>query len=186
MNKLLASALIAAAVGVAGCSGLGKKTADDKNPAPCPNIVVLLDAARIIEFDGEERLEDIAYTGEITNVEIGCRYVEDKPIDIDVSIDLAFGKGPKGENGDKIFKYFVAVTRKDLEVIAKTDFLVPAKFTDKNTIVVKKEDIDKIIIPRAGEHISGSNFEIIIGFSLSREQVIFNRSGKSLKFPNLK
>jgi hypothetical protein len=186
MNKLLAGALIAAVVGVAGCSGFGSTTAADKNPAPCPNIVVLLDASRIIEFDGEERLEDIAYTGEITNVEVGCRYVEDKPIDAEISIDLAFGKGPKGQNGDKVFKYFVAVTRKDLEVIAKTEFLAPVKFTDKNTIVVKKEDIDKIFIPRAGEHISGSNFEIIVGFSLSRDQIIFNRSGKSLKFPNLK
>ncbi len=186
MNKLLASALIAAVASVAGCSGLGNKAARDKNPAPCPNVVALLDASRIIEFDGDERLEDVAYTGEITNVRIGCRYVKDKPIDIDISIDLAFGKGPKGENGDKIFKYFVAVTRKDLEVIAKNEFLVQAKFTDKNSIVVKKEDIDKIIIPRAGEHIAGSNFEIIVGFSLSRDQVLFNRSGKSLKFPNLK
>ncbi len=185
MNKLLASALIAAAMGVAGCSGLKKSTAGDKNPAPCPNVVVLLDASRIIEFDGEERLEDIAYTGEITNVEIGCRYIEDKPIDVDIAIDLAFGKGPKGENGDKVFKYFVAVTRKDLEVIAKTEFLAPAKFTDKNTIVVANEDINKITIPRAGDHISGANFEIIVGFALSRDQIIFNRSGKSLKFPNL-
>ncbi len=185
MNKLLAGALIAAVAGVAGCSGLGNKESRDKNPAPCPNVVVLLDASRIIEFDGEERLEDIAYTGEITNVGIACRYIEGKPIDAEISIELAFGKGPKGQNGDKIFKYFVAVTRKDLEVIAKNEFFVPAKFTDKNTIVVKKEDIDKINIPRAGEHISGSNFEIIVGFSVSRDQVIFNRSGKSLKFPNL-
>ncbi len=186
MNKLLVGALIAAVMGVAGCSGLGNKASTEKNPAPCPNIVALLDASRIIEFDGGERLEDIAYTGEITNVAIGCRYVEDKPIDAEISIDLAFGKGPKGQNGDKVFKYFVAVTRKDFEVIAKTEFLVPAKFSDKNTIVVKKEDIDKIIIPRAGDHISGTNFEIVVGFSLSRDQVLFNRSGKSLKFPNLK
>ncbi len=184
MNKLLAGALIAAVLGAAGCSSSGRE-AREANPAPCPNVLVLADASRLIEFDGEERLEDIAYTGEITNVEIACRYVGEKPIDAEISINLAFGKGPKGEAGEKLFKYFVAVTRKDLEVITKNEFLVPAKFGDKNTIVVEKEKIDKILIPRAGEHISGVNFEIVVGFALTSDQVIFNRSGKSLKFPNL-
>jgi len=185
MNKLLAGALFAAVLGAAGCSAFGNREAREKNPAPCPNILVLMDASRVIEFDGEERLEDIAYTGEITNAEIVCRYVEDKPIDAEISIDLAFGKGPKGESGEKVFKYFVAVTRKDLEVIAKNEFLVQTKFDSKKTIVLEKEKIDKIFIPRAGDHISGTNFEIIVGFSVSRDQVIFNRSGKSLKFPDL-
>ena len=47
-------------------------------------------------------------------------------------------------------------------------------------------DIDEIVIPRANDNVSGVNFEIIIGFSVTPEQAIFNRSGKSLKFPNLK
>ncbi len=185
MNKLLAGALIAAVFGVAGCSSLGNRESREKNPAPCPNVLVLHDASRLIEFDGEERLENIAYTAEITNTGIACRYIDDKPIDANIEIELAFGKGPKGAKGEKHFKYFVAVTRRDLEVIAKNEFIIPVKFDSKQTVVVKKEDIDKIIIPRAGDHIAGTNFEIIIGFSLTRDQVLFNRSGKSLKFPNL-
>ncbi len=184
MNKLLAGALIAAAATTAACSSVNKKERE-ANPAPCPNVVVLNEAARILEFDSEEQLENIAYTGEITNVNIACRYFDDEPIDAEVSVDMAFGKGPKGENGKKYFTYFVAVTRKDLEVITKKEFIVPVDFKDDREVVVTEEEIDKIVIPRVNEDVSGVNFEIIIGFALTPEQAIFNRSGKSLKFPNL-
>ena len=184
MNKILAGALFAAVTAVGACSGLEKKV-DKTNPAPCPNVVVLDDAARIIEFVGEERLEDVAYTGEITGISSTCRYFADRPIDAKVKVDLALGKGPKGEDGRKLFKYWVAITRKDLEVIAKKEFFVEAKFSDDRDVVAIDEEIDEIVIPRAGEGISGENFEIVVGFVLTPEQAIFNRSGKSLKFPNL-
>ncbi len=185
MNKQLAAPLFAAAISISSCASSDE--ARNTNPAPCPNIVVLDDASRLIEFDGEaETASNIAYTAEITNVGIGCRYAEAKPIDAEIAIDMAFGRGPKGAAGEKVFKYFVAVTRKDLEVISKSEFLVPANFDGDRRIVITEEEINKILIPRASAQISGTNFEIIVGFSLSPEQVIFNRSGKSLKFPNLK
>ncbi|MEM8770699.1 MAG: hypothetical protein AAGD92_03515 [Pseudomonadota bacterium] len=184
MNKGLAGALIAALSAASGC-GSNVLRSDEVNPAPCPNIVVLADAARVVEFDGEERVEDVAYSGEIINAEVGCRYSGDRPIQAAVELEMAFGKGPKGEVGEKYFTYFVAVVRKDLEVIAKQDFIAPVDFSERRTIVVKKEDIDEITIPRRGENISGVNFEIIVGFDLTAEQAIFNRSGKSLKFPNI-
>ena len=168
---------------MAGCAG--NSASVQANPAPCPNVIVLNEAGRLIEFDGEERLEDVAYSAEFVNVGTACRYFADVPIKAEVEIELAFGQGPKGENTEKEFTYFVAVVRRDLEVIAKNEFVVPVEFDDKKQIVVKTEKIDDIVIPRSGENISGSNFEIVVGFSLSREQVIFNRSGKSLKYPNL-
>lgn len=185
MNKLLGGALIAAAGILAACSGNSNREEIARNPAPCPNIIVLNDAARLIEFTGEERLEDIAYSAEITDADIGCRYHTDIPIDVDLALNFAFGKGPKGENGEKLFTYFVAVTRQDSEVIAKKEFTIPVKFNDKNTIVRKQEKIGKITIPRADGNVSGINFEIVVGLSLTVDQVQFNRSGKSLKFPNL-
>ena len=185
MNKLLASALFAAAATTVACSSIDQKSRA-ANPAPCPNVLVLNDAARLLEFDGDEVLENIAYTAEITDVNVGCRYFGGEPIDADVTIDLAFGKGPKGEEGKKYFKYFVAVTRKDLEVITKKEFVVAADFKGDKQLVFAEEEIDKIIIPRVNDDISGVNFEIIIGMSLTTKQAIFNRSGKSLKFPDLK
>ena len=144
------------------------------------------EAARIIEFDGDETAENIAYTGEIVNVSASCRYFTDKPIDAEVSIDLAFGRGPKGAAGEKVFNYFVAVTRKDAEVIAKTEFAVPIKFSGDNPVETTRVEINKILIPRANAAVSGTNFEIIVGFAVTPKQAIYNRSGKSLKFPNIK
>ena len=187
MNKALAGArfaALAAAAGLVACSG-NSREARETNPAPCPNIVVLADAARFIEFDGDETVENVAYSGEITGAQVACRYVGTKPIEAEVELEMAFGKGPKGENGDKVFSYFVAVARRDLEVIAKEEFYAPIEFSEKRRVVVFEDEIDKIVIPRSGENISGVNFEIIVGFDLTAEQAIFNRSGKSLKFPNL-
>ncbi|MEO1251432.1 MAG: hypothetical protein AAFW81_03685 [Pseudomonadota bacterium] len=184
MHKATAGALIAALAATSACSS--SRPDREANPAPCPNIVVLSDAARFIEFNGEERVEDVAFSGEFTRAEIACRYFADEPIDAEVELEMAFGKGPKADQDDKVFNYWVAVVRRDLEVITKKEFSTPVKFSEKRRVVVIEDEIDKIIIPRANEGMSGVNFEIIVGFSLTTEQAIFNRSGKSLKFPNLK
>ena len=184
MNKLLVGALFAAAATTAGCSSLDRE-AKEANPAPCPNILVLNDAARALEFEGDQELENVAYTAEITGVSIACRYYGDEPIDADVTIDMAFGKGPKATESEKIFRYFVAVTRKDFEVIAKKEFAVAADFGDDKSLVFSREEIDKIVIERRDEETSGINFEIVVGLTVTPQQAIFNRSGKSLKFPEL-
>ena len=184
MNKLPAVALFAAAAAVSACSSNTKK-AREANPAPCPNIVVLTEASRLIEFDGEETLENVAYSGEVVDVTSTCRYYGDKPIEAGVTLDLAFGRGPKGGADKKTFNYFVAVTRKDSEVIAKEVFPVEVNFDDSRPIEVKRVDVDRIFITRAGENTSGTNFEIIVGLAVTPQQAIFNRSGKSLKFPDL-
>lgn len=184
MRKVLAGALIISACALAGCGS--SREARKSNPAPCPNIIVLSDAARAIEFDGEQTLENVAYSAEITNVSLACRYFTDKPINAEIRVDLAFGRGPKGEARQHEFTYFVAVTRRDSEVIAKEEFSIPVKFDAKSDTARVQEKIDKIVIPRANAKTSGTNFEVIVGLSLTREQAVFNRSGQSLKFPDMK
>ncbi|MEM9014791.1 MAG: hypothetical protein AAGB02_06755 [Pseudomonadota bacterium] len=184
MKKRLAFALFAAGLATTACSSVDK-AAREANPAPCPNTIVLADAANLVEFDGGQTAEDVAFTGEIVNISSACRYFGDKPIEAEIELELAFGKGPKGGADEKIYKYFVAVTRTNLEVIAKREFLVPVEFSESRRVVVTKEDIDKIEIPRASEETSGLNFEIVVGFVLTPQQAIYNRSGKSLKFPDI-
>lgn len=187
MNKGLAGALIAAAVAAglaAGCSS-NRKEAQLKNPAPCPNIVVLEDAARLVEFAGEERIEDVAWTAEIEDVSLACRYVADKPIDAEVSIRLAFGRGPKASTDEKQYAYWVAVTRTNREVIEKKEFIVPVEFGGDDAVKRVRHEIEEIVIPRKGEETSGTNFEVVVGLVLTPQQAVYNRSGKSLKFPEL-
>lgn len=186
MKKVVAGVLLAAAVATAGCGNIFKRQTNKTNPAPCPNIIVLDDAARAIEFDGDKTLENVAYTAEITNVSLACRYFADTPITAEVDIDLAFGRGPKADAREHDYTYFVAVTRRDSQVIAKQEFTIPVKFKGDRDTARVREKIGKIVIPRADEKTSGTNFEVIVGMSLTADQAIFNRSGKSLKFPDLK
>lgn len=186
MNKALALALLAAAVAASGCSSSTSRAARLKNPAPCPAGVVLADAARLVEFDGEQRLEDVAYTAEIIGLDVSCRYFEDRPIDVAMSVNIAFGRGPKGAERRHDFKYFVAVTRRDMEVIEKAEFTIPVEFDDDQAMRLVKDEIDRILIPRLGKDTSGTNFEVVVGLVMTPQQATFNRSGKSLKFPDLK
>ena len=186
MNKGLAGALIAAAVaaGAAGCAS-NRKEAKLSNPAPCPNIVVLQDAARLVDFAGEERLENIAWTAEIEDVSLACRYVGAKPIDAEAEISIAFGRGPKATEEKHQYAYWVAVTRTNREVIEKKEFLVPVDFGGDDRVKRSRHKINKIIIPRRAEQTSGENFEVVVGLVVTPQQAIYNRSGKSLKFPDL-
>lgn len=185
MNKALVVALFAAAA-LSACSSTKSKEARLKNPAPCPNIIVLQDAARLVEFAGEQTIENVAYSAEIETVSLQCRYVGARPIDASVKVSLAFGEGPAAAEKSKTFGYFVAVTRKDVEVIAKEEFFIPVRFDGSRTVRRVEEKVDTIRIPRANENVAGGNFEVIVGLVLTPEQAIYNRSGKSLKFPELK
>jgi len=174
-----AGALAAAAALAASCAN------DTPNPAPCPQMAVLSDAARLVEFDGPPDADNIAYTAEILFVSGTCRYYEDKPITARMEIEMAFGRGPKASEPRKEFRYFVAVTRRNSVVIEKEIYPVKVRFGGDRVRVDLKEQIDKIVIPRNNERVSGTNFEIIVGLDLTKEQLAFNRSGKSLKFPDL-
>jgi len=147
-------------------------------------VVVLEDAARQITFNGQQTIEDVAWSAEVENVSLACRYVGDKPIDADVKINLAFGRGPKADANEHEFGYWVAVTRTNREVIAKQEFVLPIKFGDE-AVKRASQEIDQIIIPRKSEQTSGENFEIVVGLTVTPQQATYNRSGKSLKFPDL-
>ena len=109
----------------------------------------------------------------------------EKPIDASARISIAFGKGPKATTNEHNFAYWIAVTRVNREVIEKREFIVPIKFGSEEAVERVSHEIEKIIIPRKDDTISGSNFEVVVGLVVTPEQAIFNRSGKSLKFPEL-
>lgn len=186
-QALIQAFLVFLAVLAGGCVSRDlAKAAREANPAPCPNIIVLEDAARAVEFaDSGKSIADVTYSAEIEDVSLACRYFADKPIDVSVAVDLAFGRGPAAPANEKDFTYFVAVTRTNLEVIAKREFTIPVQFSEKNQVKRVEEEIENIVIPRAKEATAGTNFEVIVGLKITPAQAVYNRSGKSLKFPDL-
>ncbi len=162
-----------AALSVAGCA------TTEPNPGPCPQALALYDAARVVEFvDGQERFSSVGFTAEIEAVRTFCKYESDRPIRASVEIDMGFGRGPAAEGRVANYTYWVAVTRANVAVITKEFFPLTVRFDRDEQSVYQRETIEEIIIPRAGDNVSGTNFEIIVGFDVTPEQLAFNREGK--------
>ncbi len=172
--------MLGAALGVAavaGCSSLDSRP----NVGPCPVAGALYDANRLVEVVGAERHENLAFTGAIEGVKGYCRYIGDKPITMELDIDFAFGRGPQAQGDSRTYTYWIAVTRRDRAVLARENYAVDVKFDRGETEVRRTVRVDGIVIPRAAETVSGTNFEVIVGFELSPEQLAFNRAGKRFR-----
>jgi hypothetical protein len=155
---------------------------EKSNPGPCPLMGVLYDASRMVEFEqAGERYANIGWTGEITGVRGLCTYYDATPIEMNMDIDMAFGRGPMAGSDTRTYRYWVAVTRTDVAPIAKQYFDVTVKFPKGANAVTHVEKIKKIVIPRANAEIAGTAFEILVGFDLTPEELAYNRAGKRFK-----
>lgn len=155
---------------------------DRPNVGPCPLTGVLYDNARVVDFaqPDRQRYANIEFTGEMQGVHGLCRYVDADPITMSIDIDMAFGRGPAATSDRQTYRYWVAVTRRGVTPIEKAYFDVDVRFGN-NAVVTRTERIERIVIPRATPDLSGENFEILVGFELTPEQVQFNRDGRRFR-----
>ena len=135
---------------------------DTPNAGPCPLLGVLYDSSRMVEFTApEERFSNVAYTAEMRGVRGLCRYTGSNPIEMSLQVDMAFGKGPAAQGSKRTYRYWVAVTRSNLAPVEKQYFDVEVDFPRGQDRMAGSEVIQKIVIPRANDTISGANFEIL-------------------------
>ena len=101
---------------------------------------------------------------------------EDDPISVDFNVLFRLGKGPQAGSDQRTYRYWVAVTERNKAILSKEYFDLPVTFegTDRAQAVQEKT----LIIPRGRQELSGSNFEILIGFEVTPEMADFNRDGK--------
>lgn len=172
---------------------------DDNTPnvGPCPAVRVLYDASRFVEMDGPARFENIGFTGEINGVRSECRYVRDEPIKVTLAVDAAYGRGPKvADQTSKEVAYWVAVTQVirstdpvtgaaqtiDIGPLARERFSVKVDFPQgADRVAVSTREIN-VMIPRGAAGTSGENFEVIVGFELTDQQLAMNRDGIRFRF----
>ena len=153
-----------------------------RNAGPCPYVKTLYDAARYVEFkDDREASANVGFTGEIENLAAGCQYKDDQPIQLTMDILFEFGKGPQAQGGSKTFHYWIAVTDRNREVIAKQQFDLPVTFPAGKDRVYLTDSINNIVIPRGTATTSGANFEVLVGFDVTPKMAEFNRLGKRFR-----
>ena len=156
---------------------------DRPNAGPCPLMGVLYDSSRQVSFaqPGVERYSNVTYTGEMQGVSGLCRYVDADPIRMNMEIEMAFGRGPAANEARHTYRYWVAVARRGNAPIEKAYFDVDVEFERGENVVYRTEQIERITIPRANDTISGENFEVLVGFDLSPDELQFNRDGKRFR-----
>jgi hypothetical protein len=144
---------------------------------------VLYDNARLVDFAApdQQRYANIEFTGEMQGASGLCRYVDDDPITMSIDIEMAFGRGPAATSDRQTYRYWVAVTRRGIAPIEKAYFDVDVRFPRGEAVVNRTERIERIVIPRATPDLSGENFEILVGFELTPEQLQFNREGRRFR-----
>lgn len=150
------------------------------NAGPCPFVKVLYDAARYVELeDNRAAVSAVGYTGEIEGLNADCTYRGEDPIRLDMNILFNLGRGAQATDGQKTYRYWVAVTERNKAVLAKEYFDLPVNFDGQRTATVTEERT--IVIPRADATTSGGNFEVLVGFEITPQMAEFNRSGSRFR-----
>ncbi len=141
---------------------------------------MIRDAARYVEFKdpAAPSVSSVGYTGEIQGLSSGCSYGQKDPIIVKMELLFALGRGPVASGAGKDYQYWVAVTDRNQEIMAKEYFTIHANFPAGQDRVLMTDHIDGIKIPRADTNVSGSNFEVLVGFDVTPEMAAFNRDGK--------
>ena len=153
-----------------------------KNAGPCPYVKTLYDAGRYVEFkDNKEASANVGFTGEIQGISAGCQYKDNEPITVVMDVLFELGKGPQATGSAKTYHYWVAVTDRNREVIAKQNFDLPVNFPAGKDRVYMTDSLANIVIPRGSQTTSGANFEILVGFDVTPKMAEFNRVGKRFR-----
>jgi hypothetical protein len=153
-----------------------------RNAGPCPFVKTLYDASRYVEFkDNKEASANVGFTGEIQGVSAGCAYKDEEPIKVTMDVLFELGRGPEAQSGSKTYHYWVAVTDRNRDVIARQDFDLPVNFPAGKDRVYLTDSVANIVIPRGTATTSGANFEVLVGFDVTPQMAEFNRQGKRFR-----
>lgn len=150
------------------------------NAGPCPYVKILYDAARYVELTGDRPASaNVGFTGEIEGLTADCSYREAEPITVDINLLFNLGRGPQAQGDSRTYRYWIAVTDRDTAVLAKEYIDLPVNFEGQTTAAVT--DSRTIVIPRATDVTSGSNFEVLVGFDVTPTMAEFNRNGNRFR-----
>jgi hypothetical protein len=150
------------------------------NAGPCPFVKILYDAARYVELaDNRAASANVGFTGEIEGVTAACDYQGDEPITVDMNLLFNLGRGPQAQGDQRTYRYWIAVTERNRAILAKQYIDLPVDF--EGAVTATAEDSRTVVIPRASTSVSGSNFELLIGFDVTPQMAEFNRAGSRFR-----
>lgn len=137
----------------------------------CPAVAVLSNTGYLTRFEGEGRdADDVAFDATITGVQVDCD--EGRDVLVELNFAIVARKGPAMREGSVTLPYFVVLMRDNNLITAKKIYestLIFRAGSDRagvrETIIQRFEDV---AIPRRYD------YEIMIGFQLTPDEVIYN------------
>ncbi len=177
-------AFIALALVVTSCSAYNSLFGGDKKLLPCPDISMMPDTDSLTRFreGGGKDITDVDFEGKITSIRGSCKHdinedTGEGTLTVEVGIGVDMSRGPANKDHRARFDYFVAVADSAKNIINKKIFAVDAEFPGNFTRISWTDYPDSPVILdiplKAGQ--SGQDFNIFIGFQLSREALKYNR-----------
>lgn len=179
------------AVALSGCTGTKRFFSGmfGKNAPllPCPRTFVHGDGEKLTKFrPGPGRdLTDVMFEGEINDFRLVCEHEIDDDtragtLSLELTVVMVMERGPAVEKREAVYEYFVTLTDTKDEVLQKQLFGASARFEGNVTRFVFTDEPIVLKIPlKAGQ--SGKDFNIVIGFQLTREELEFNRAQQGLR-----
>lgn len=175
MQKFKASFLVSCAVlALSGCN------TNSRNLGPCPITGILKEAETMTVF-APGRAQDksaIQHRVAIGNIGVECVYrnkdEKNARVLAQISFDITAQAGPALSADAVDVPYFVAITRDDRSILARTEYVLRLEGLSSNGRATGRENIRSIVIPLA-DKLTGASYEVVVGLALTPEQAAFNR-----------
>jgi len=162
--------LIAASLLLAGCS-------TNRNPLEvtaqrCPAFAVLGGTGSLTQFAGEGReTSDVFLEATIADLSLDCDQGDD--VSSAISFNVVGARGPAMQGASEVtLPFFVAVLRDNSVVVAKRIYETRLVFGPDDQRASTREDLYQYLptIEQARRY----NYEILVGFQLSQDELSYN------------
>ncbi len=128
---------------------------------------------------GGQDLADVVNEAEITGYDLTCEYNIDKKtkagkVVVTLGLHITATRGPADRQRIAPFRYFIAITDPDRNVLEKQVFDIDVSFSGNAASIPVRDTPVPITIPLAAGK-TGLDFEIFTGFQLTPDEVTYNR-----------
>jgi hypothetical protein len=157
---------------LAGCSLLEKK-----DTRACPRVEIVSDLSRLVKFrPGPTRdLNDVLYNARFDDVKTGCTY-DKTGVSVEMTVSL---RGERGRAGLTLpiadVTYFVAITDRNQNIVAKQTFTSQFTFPDKGMAAINDDLTQRIPLAPTTP---ATDHTLILGFQLTPEEIDFNAKNR--------
>ena len=175
MARPAASATLIVLLGAALAGCAGKK--DDVGAPPCPKVALLADAAHLTVYrDGPGRdLTDIRFEADLGRISGECVYRKrNTQVTVEMKLTIVAKRGPADRDRLADLGYFVAILDAQANVLARQEFQSQIEFPLDQAQVGTLEELEQVIPLKKDQ--PGSDFDVLVGFRLTPEQLQRNRT----------